>query len=33
MSIWLSVRELKQHLSNREGAMSALYQDGQERRR
>ncbi len=28
MSVLLSVRELKQHFSNREGAMSALHQDG-----
>ena len=31
MSVLLSVRELKQHSSIREGAMSALSQVGQER--
>ena len=33
MSVLLSVRELKQHFSNREGAMPALHQDGREWRR
>ena len=31
MSILLSVRELKQHFSNREGARSPLHLDGRER--